>query len=537
MINYRSLADLGATIQRNLFRIPRDIDLVVGVPRSGLLAANILSLNLHRPLTDVEGLIAGRLLGSGMRTEWSETMLDASRRLKVFVLDNSIHSGREMARVRERLESASLPHEIIYGAVYALPESRQLVDFHFEVVPQVRVFQWNLMHHCLLDQCCVDIDGVLCRNPTKDENDDGPQYEDFLKNVAPNFVPATPIGWLVTCRLEKYRHLTEHWLHQHGIVYRHLVMMDLPSKAARLASGSHGSFKAKVFAETNAALFIESSASQAYEIAAATGKQVFCLETARMESFELPSLAHVPRQEQEIIKSTQQTQTLLNLAVQREQRVQDLTSQLAERDRELAAIKNSKAWKAALLLRRLRTILWPGRKGASPPSCKPVCSKPRPRINPTGPRKLEIGPGEHRVEGFETLNIVPGDEVDYVADATKPLPFDAETFDLIYASHILEHVAWYQLDAVLAEWTRILKTGGWLEIWVPDGLKSARHLWTRNCTTIITRIWTAGIALIPRKIAASGPPGECSPTATAPGGPIAPIGIDRSSPGDTCRRC
>lgn len=86
-------------------------------------------------------------------------------------------------------------------------------------------------------------------------------------------------------------------------------------------------------------------------------------------------------------------------------------------------------------------------------------------------RKLEIGPGPERIEGFETLNIVDGSAVDYICDATKSLPFPDDTFEIVYASHILEHVPWYQVQEVLCEWRRVLKPGGRLEIWVPDGLK------------------------------------------------------------------
>lgn len=86
-------------------------------------------------------------------------------------------------------------------------------------------------------------------------------------------------------------------------------------------------------------------------------------------------------------------------------------------------------------------------------------------------RQLEIGPGGTRTEGFETLSIEPGPNIDYVLDAKDVLPFVSGTFDTIYASHVLEHLPWYQLEAVLAEWVRILKVGGWLEVWVPDGLK------------------------------------------------------------------
>jgi SAM-dependent methyltransferase len=86
-------------------------------------------------------------------------------------------------------------------------------------------------------------------------------------------------------------------------------------------------------------------------------------------------------------------------------------------------------------------------------------------------RRLEIGPGLRRVPGFETLNIVSGPDVDYVADAGKRLPFPDNTFHLIYASHILEHIPWTDTANVLREWKRVMTFGGVLEIWVPDGVK------------------------------------------------------------------
>ncbi len=45
-MNYRNIADLNHTIRQNLHRLPRNVDVVVdvvvGIPRSGLLAANIV---------------------------------------------------------------------------------------------------------------------------------------------------------------------------------------------------------------------------------------------------------------------------------------------------------------------------------------------------------------------------------------------------------------------------------------------------------------------------------------------------------------
>lgn len=89
-------------------------------------------------------------------------------------------------------------------------------------------------------------------------------------------------------------------------------------------------------------------------------------------------------------------------------------------------------------------------------------------------RMLEVGPGPKRLDGFETLNVIAGLEIDYVLDASKPLPFEPELFDLIYASHVLEHIPWYQTSEVLKEWYRLLKKGGSIEIFVPDGLKISK---------------------------------------------------------------
>jgi len=88
-------------------------------------------------------------------------------------------------------------------------------------------------------------------------------------------------------------------------------------------------------------------------------------------------------------------------------------------------------------------------------------------------RRLEIGPDEKRIDGFETLNVLNLPNVDYVWNAIEPLPFPNNVFDLIYSSHTLEHIPWFLVESVLADWVSKLRPGGSLEIWVPDGLKIA----------------------------------------------------------------
>lgn len=66
--------------------------------------------------------------------------------------------------------------------------------------------------------------------------------------------------------------------------------------------------------------------------------------------------------------------------------------------------------------------------------------------------------------------------MDYVCDAGSPLPFADNQFDLIYASHVLEHIPWFKSQETLREWVRLLKQGGCLEVWVPDGQKICQTL-------------------------------------------------------------
>ncbi len=100
-------------------------------------------------------------------------------------------------------------------------------------------------------------------------------------------------------------------------------------------------------------------------------------------------------------------------------------------------------------------------------------------------RCLEIGPNKAKIPGFETLDIVPGKLVDHVGDASKP-PFNDGTFDLVYSSHVLEHIEWDSVADTVKQWARILKSDGWLEVHTLD----ARRLMTALLHLDETGEWT-----------------------------------------------
>lgn len=275
-IEYRSIADMNNLIIHNLSKFPHDIDLVVGVPRSGMLPANMLALYLNKPFTDIDSFVEGRIYASGERGAY----IDKTRKRKVIVFDDSISSGGALRKAQKKLEKVSSDYSIIYAVVFATSKSKDMVDVWCEIIDYPRIFQWNFFHNYLISHSCFDIDGVLCENPPID--DDGPQYIDYISHAIPYFIPSVEIDTLVSCRLEKYRPQTEAWLANHGVKYKHLLMLDLPSKEARVKWGRHGEYKGEVYKKTSNYLFIESSLAEAQDICRKSGKQVFCIENFQM---------------------------------------------------------------------------------------------------------------------------------------------------------------------------------------------------------------------------------------------------------------
>lgn len=282
MFHYRSASDLHASLLRTAYCLPTNLDLVIGVPGSGLLAANFLALMANLPLTDLDSYLDGRTYTSGISAKAAGMLALRQGPRKVLVLDGSINTGKTMVHARARISAANLGDEVIYAAVYGIRDHHEEVDIVFETVPLPRMFQWDFMHHVFLEQSCVDIDGVLCDAPSREEDDDGEAYLRFLLEARPLYRPTRTIGALVTSRLEKYRPQTEAWLEREGVRYGRLVMLDLPNAEEHRRLGDYASFKAEHYRKSDAILFIKREIVQSQLIAQLSGKPVLCLETHRL---------------------------------------------------------------------------------------------------------------------------------------------------------------------------------------------------------------------------------------------------------------
>jgi orotate phosphoribosyltransferase len=277
-MNYRSVAQLSDQVLQWSGRMPHHFDLIVGVPRSGLLVGNLLALYRNLPLTDVEGLIEARTIATGRRP-LRPGREGSDRPLRVLVVDDSVRRGDALREVRERIRDAGVPHQVEYGAVYVVPGAEKHVDFHCEVLDDPRVFEWNILHHERLTRACVDLDGVVSGGVRPGTE---PTGQAAAAALAPRYVPTRGVGWLVTARSEEDREPTEGWLKAHGICYRELIMLGVPQNTARDETFCEAAAKAEVYRRTGAELFIERSLHQAVQIANIALKPAFCFDTMQM---------------------------------------------------------------------------------------------------------------------------------------------------------------------------------------------------------------------------------------------------------------
>lgn len=263
---WKTYADLTADVQAWCRALP-EISAVCGVPRSGMIPAAIIAQERHIPLVPLEALLGNM---PHYRAEWSRELRELAG--PVLIVDDSCSRGKTMQELRRVLTG----DRYLFGAVYARPQSRELLDlFHEDTGTTDRTFEWLFLRDRLTEQTLTDLDGVLCADWDLSHEKYTAQYQRHLQHANPQRIPAYPLLGIVTGRWERYRQQTEDWLNRHGIRYGTLWMAPDGTRHDR-----HAEFKAGIYsAQQSARFFLESAEWQAAEIAEITGKPVLSLET------------------------------------------------------------------------------------------------------------------------------------------------------------------------------------------------------------------------------------------------------------------
>lgn len=270
---WRSYNDLARDVADWSSRLPA-IGAVCGVPRSGVVVASQLAVQLNVPLVSIDSLAAAADSFRPARSKSLPTIEGPT-----LIVDDTLWSGTSMAAVRERIGDRS---DVLWSALYINAAARAKVDLAGFQLPSLNhTFAWNYLRDMHSPKWLTDMDGVLCSDWPGHPDCVDHTYAGWLDTVARRVLPLFPVRGIVTGRVETYRAQTEAWLARHGVRYGRL---EMPFASVGERTGQDvAKRKAAVYeADRDATLFVESDRRQAERIQLLTRRPVLCTDSQEM---------------------------------------------------------------------------------------------------------------------------------------------------------------------------------------------------------------------------------------------------------------
>lgn len=268
-MNFKTYADLINDIKKNLFLIKsKDFDLVVGIPRSGMVPAYMISLELNIDCTSLPSFLKNVELTRGKTRNSRYNLSYAWDASKILLVDDSIASGGSLQSSMEKIPP-ELKSKITTLAIYSSIKKRTDVDFYFSYVPNQRIFEWNIFHHPGLSLSCLDIDDLLIDLPKGFYSYNDEQQGNYFKSVIPNIFPSLKLHTLITNLGEKHKIHLEDFLQRNKILYHQIIFLDK-------VAGSYYD-KAKYYKNNKLILFLTKDSIQSQNICNISAKPVYSL--------------------------------------------------------------------------------------------------------------------------------------------------------------------------------------------------------------------------------------------------------------------
>lgn len=275
-MNFVSFAELSRDVGCWIEQNPQWHELagVVGIPRSGMIPTAMIALRLNLPLSDLESFMAqgGRFYPArhGKPSDYAPLSSDSKT---ILLVDDSVSAGATMAWALGELSRMRLPWQFKPVAVYG-PKDREYegIDY-YRRIESPRMFEWNWTRSTYLDDAMLDFDGVLCEDPEPFISRDRSLYERWLRDAQPLHIPLRRFRAVVSARLERYRGVSEEWLHNNYVSCADLYLIDA-TEEEREAGDLYWKHKAHHYGNSASPLFVESCPAQAKRIHEATGKVV-----------------------------------------------------------------------------------------------------------------------------------------------------------------------------------------------------------------------------------------------------------------------
>jgi len=281
-MNFKTYSDLSQDVKLNLHLIKKEnFDLIVGIPRSGMIPAYMIALSLNLNCTTIQAYLNNDRLKHGQTRQVAKGISYPWEAKKVLVVDDSIATGNSLKNLKENIRE-ELIKKMTFLAFYSSKPVRDEVDILIAHVPNPRVFEWNIFHHPMLGDALLEMEGILCRAPSDDQLKTEEAYVEYIKNVESFIIPNHKIHSIITRRKEKYRALTEAWLKNIEVDYEYLIMDSSYEGEKIINTKSSCQLKVEHYTKSESPLFFESEPIDARELCKLTSKAVYCVGNNRM---------------------------------------------------------------------------------------------------------------------------------------------------------------------------------------------------------------------------------------------------------------
>jgi uncharacterized HAD superfamily protein len=249
-------------------QLPRRYDLIVGIPRAGLLFATFISQNLGVPLSTPDRL----------PQRWNGSKFSVTKPIKnILLVEDCTGSGSEILFAKQKAETLFPDAKVQTGSVYAV-ESFVPDTYGKQLNGHQRFFfEWDLMYLGAVS-VASDLDGVICQDWPFTEDISEDSKLNWMRTVAPFMIPAYGVKAIITSRPERYRQTTTDWLRKHEVLFSYLIMDQSSQDVGRDYIGH----KVQAINQICPDLFFESHDSVAREVHFQTGVPVVSIESMRL---------------------------------------------------------------------------------------------------------------------------------------------------------------------------------------------------------------------------------------------------------------
>lgn len=250
--------------------IPNKFDVIIGIPRSGLMIANILAIKFGRPLSTPNAFVQGEV--------WQSLHVEKPKVRNVLLVEDDVIYGKQIQKAYKQLKDFDPSLEVEKASLFVTSKAKKLLNYHYMIKNPPLIYEWTLLTNMAgLGALVVDMDGVLCKNPS---SDDLKNLAEWYAKAKPHMIPRYTVEAIVTARIEKYRIQTEDWLAKHNVKYNRLYMMN----CSPVSSNEVIKHKVDVIRRVNPFWFWESSLAEATQIWKKTKVPMLCVDKMVMLS-------------------------------------------------------------------------------------------------------------------------------------------------------------------------------------------------------------------------------------------------------------